>query len=439
VAARDFNARQRTILAFYGIGSDASRGTLKMRAPWNTFFKPRAFSSSKIFLGGENLAVLREASEPRPTIRSIVRSLGKLSRLWLRKNDPYRKKTISRLIDRSGYTQAMAEALIDGLFRELTEKKLLGLLRSEFGDPRLLDEFRPDRTNKRWVRARGPKLILHIFAGNVPNPAILSFIFGMLLKSRNAGKVSSEDPGFLDIYLASLKKIDPKLASGNILLDPKNRSAVKSWMTKADLIVAYGSDETLNVLKSQASAETPFIGYGHRLSLALYTREAMKRKNIGQLVRKTALDVWMMDRRGCLSPEFLYVETGGEVSPAEFSILISKGIDRIARADNMTKTPVREAAARMARENIRKAKQISFVRSFHRLKEAYRVIGYFEGHLQAVALEAGPQRRQAIAEELSRLGANRVCRAGQMQFPPLTWHHDGRPNLASWVTWTDLE
>ena len=373
------------------------------------------------------------------TTLSIAKTLGKLSLLWLKRNYPYRGKAVKRLVTRSAYSPRMAEALLDGLFKEITAEKLLQLLKAELGDPRVLDEFRPDRSGKRWVRAHGPKLILHIFAGNVPNPAILSFIFGMLLKSRNIGKVSSEDPGFLDIYLKSLKKINSKLAGTNLLIDPKNRTAVTKWMKEAGLVVAYGSDETLSALKSQTPPATPFIGYGHRLSLALYTREAMKRKKAPALARRTAFDVWMMDQRGCLSPVFLYVEKGGEVSPAEFSILISKELDRIVRSDKQGKAPLRDAAARMAREDLRKIKQISFVRSFHTLKEAYQAIACFEGHLQAVALEAAPGRRQKIAEELSRLGANRICRAGQMQNPPLTWHHDGRPNLVSWVTWSDLE
>ncbi len=371
------------------------------------------------------------------TTLTIIRTLGRLSKLWLKKNYPYRKKAIVRLVTRSDFSPRMAETLLDGLFRELTEKKLLGLLRAELGDERVLDGFRPDHSGERMVRASGPKLILHIFAGNVPNPSVLSIIFGMLLKSQNVAKVSSEDPGFLDIYLASLRKMNTRLAGTNRLINPRDKAAVKQWMKKADLVVAYGSDETLKELKTPVPPGTPFIGYGHRLSLALYTREALKRKKARSLAQKTALDVWMMDQRGCLSPLFLYAETGGEVSPSEFSILVSRELDRIARIDK--KASVREAAARMARENLRKVKQISFVRSFHSLKEAYRAIGCFKGHLQAVALEAGPKRRQTIAEELSRLGANRICRAGQMQFPPLTWHHDGRPNLASWVTWTDLE
>jgi hypothetical protein len=37
------------------------------------------------------------------------------------------------------------------------------------------------------------------------------------------------------------------------------------------------------------------------------------------------------------------------------------------------------------------------------------------------------------------LGVSRFCPAGRMQYPPLTWHHEGRPVLADLVTWIDAE
>ena len=36
-------------------------------------------------------------------------------------------------------------------------------------------------------------------------------------------------------------------------------------------------------------------------------------------------------------------------------------------------------------------------------------------------------------------GVSRFCPAGRMQFPPLTWHHEGRQTLAELVTWIDAE
>jgi hypothetical protein len=60
---------------------------------------------------------------------------------------------------------------------------------------------------------------------------------------------------------------------------------------------------------------------------------------------------------------------------------------------------------------------------------------------------AGSISSVGIASELStrlesifiKLGVSRFCAAGRMQFPPLTWHHDGRPSLTDLVTWIDFE
>ena len=55
---------------------------------------------------------------------------------------------------------------------------------------------------------------------------------------------------------------------------------------------------------------------------------------------------------------------------------------------------------------------------------------------------ASPRRRtkaQELALQLARWGVTRVCPLGQMQNPPLTWRHDGRPALGDLVTWTDWE
>jgi len=49
------------------------------------------------------------------------------------------------------------------------------------------------------------------------------------------------------------------------------------------------------------------------------------------------------------------------------------------------------------------------------------------------------ERALGFAGDLAKMGVHRVCPIGQMQRPPLSWHHDGgRPNLGDLVSWTDL-
>jgi hypothetical protein len=370
---------------------------------------------------------------------AIIEVLGRLSKLWLQKDYSFRKKAVERLVKHSGYSAPMANALLGDLFKELTKEKLSKLLEAELGSSLVLERFVPRNGQRGSVRARGPRRILHIFAGNVPNPAILSFIFGMLLKSENIGKASSEDPGFLDIYLRSLKELSPGLARTNRLIPPSDRSAVYDWMKKVDRVVAYGSDETLKELKKRAGV-VPFEGYGHRVSFSIYLRESLTKRNVNALAKKTAYDLWMMDQKGCLSPVVLYAQRGGAVSPSALGRLTASELRKLSLHEVGKKNRgFLSAAAWMTRQNARSVRQVSFIREFSDLKEVHRALRPFEGRLQAVALEAKPGVREKIAEEFSRLGVNRICRAGQMQRPPLLWHHDGRPNLSDWVRWTDLE
>ena len=369
------------------------------------------------------------------SISSIVRSLGKLSRRWLKRKYSFRRKAVHRLIQRSHFSQNMAEALLDALFAELTAPKLIQLLKSEIKDPLVLDGFRRDPVSGNFHRANGPRLITHIFSGNVPNPAIVSFILGMLVKSTNVGKVSSEDLGFLDIYLQSLMSHDKRLGRTNFLLRPKDKKSLRRWMRASDLVVAYGSDETLARLKKNVPAKASFAGYGHRVSFGIYAKEVLTEKNLVGFAKKTARDIWMTDQRGCLSPTEIFLEGSKEELLAEFSGALAKEIERLF-VMRTWRLPVRVDAAHVIGLAGRKMVRVRMIKD---LENIPKILMPIEKYLQAMSLEASAKRRKALADRLSVIGVNRICRAGQMQKPPITWHHDGKPNLAAWLTWTDLE
>jgi hypothetical protein len=79
------------------------------------------------------------------------------------------------------------------------------------------------------------------------------------------------------------------------------------------------------------------------------------------------------------------------------------------------------------------------VKGFVGLDDLEGALRRSSAYLQAVALECSSPDRVKLAGWLAAFGVNRVCRAGKLQHPPSTWHHDGHPNLAGWLRWTDLE
>ena len=387
----------------------------------------------------DKLISTRERYLKDRTVHAVTVSLGKLSLRWLNKDYFFRKKAVRRLVERSHFSEHMAHALLDALFQELTQAKLWKLLCAELGDPRVLDEFRWDALTGKRQRARGPRVITHIFSGNVPNPAIVSFVLGMLVKSVNIGKVSRADEGFLDIYLDSLKSFDKKLAATNYILKPDSgahgRALLHEYIRCSELVVAYGNDKSLEEIKNHVPAGRQWMGYGHRVSFGVYAKEVLKPENLATYAKKTARDIWVADQRGCLSPLEILIETGGELTVADFSGALARALERLYRM-KAWRIPAELGAAQLIGFGERK---IISVRSVKNRQDILKNLKLFEKYLQAVSLEAGYARRQKIAECLSVMGVNRICRAGQMQRPPVAWHHEGKTNLASWVYWTDLE
>ncbi len=408
------------------------------------------------------------------SIGSIVISLGKLSSRWLNPNYSFRRKAVSCLVRRSGFSENMAEAMLDAIFSQLTEPKLWKLLKSELRSPGVLDRFQWDPQVKAWLRARGPETILHVFSSNIPQVSILSFVLGMLLKSHNVGKLSSRDEGFLRVYLQSLKTADAALWRANALSNPKNRTTLSAAAKKADMVVAYGSDESLRQIQKEVPATTPFFAYGHRISAAIYSKEVLTKKNVQALAYSAAHDVWMADQRGCLSPVTVYAQTGGSVSPLQFAECLAMRLRQLQKKEKVL--PRREISMALAASRLRSqffmkkirgeraefweshprghwavaydenpkpllpaSSQLLSVQGFKKIEQLYPLLRPVQKYLQCIALECAAGQRKKISEKLSELGINRICRSGCMQSPPITWHHDGKPNLASWIRWTDLE
>ncbi len=388
-----------------------------------------------------------------------VKWLGALSKRWLKPKFIYRKKAVQKLVTRSHFSSEMAECVIDSIFKELSESNLKRLLQLEFGDARLLSTFQKNALSGNFHKVTAPRQITHIFSGNVPNPAIFSFVFGMLLGSRNVGKVSTRDEGFLEIYLESVKKYCPQLARNNFLVAPNNRVLLEREMDRSDVVVAYGSDETLESIRSKTRPGTKFVGYGHKMSFSIYLKEALNVKNIQSLVRKTVDDLWMVRQQGCLSPLILFVEKGGSVSPEVFSKMVFERLEKKGGASLSAAKKDYFKIQKIANEQstlwsgqwlvLVDSNLKTFpselgggavsVKAFEKKEDVLKLLAPFKRHLQAVALEAPTTQRLKIAEQLAELGFNRVTRAGKLQSPPLFWHHDGRPNFSDWVSWVDLE
>jgi hypothetical protein len=346
------------------------------------------------------------------------------------------------------------------------------MLDRELGNRHVLDRFCP--VGHGQTHAIGPNLITHILAGNVPMPGILSICYGLTLKSGNLVKASHRDPVLPSLFAASLREVDPGLADCVAVLEWSREEVplTQYAMTQATAAIVYGDDRNVAALRQLAPNGATFLGYGHKISFGYVGHEAMTPSALPAAAAAAAFDASVYDQQGCLSPHVIFVEERGELGPRKFAAALA-----VAMAEYQGRVPrgvlsTEEAAAFTRLRDSYEFRSASdkrvavwrstgtndwaviyedeptftpsclnraiFVKPTDSFQRILSTVQRFSPQISTVGVTPLNERTQAFAAELSKYNVHRLCPLGEMQKPPLTWHHDGRPNLAELVRWMDV-
>jgi len=406
------------------------------------------------------------------TTDAVIHALAETARRWLPADSPWRARAIEQAPEPTGFSPEMVNAIVDLIFGQLTHAALGELLDRELGSRRVLDEF--SLRGHLQTHATGPRLITHILAGNVPAPGILSICCGLLLRSANLVKLSARDPVFPALFVESLREVDAPLADCVAVLDwPRTETDVtKAALAEAEAVLAYGDDRTIAALRQLTPPAAKFIGYGHKVSFAVIAREAMTAEQLPLLAERAAFDISIYDQQGCLSPHVIYVEERGALGPRRFATALAEAMtayqQRVPRGaltveETAQITTIRTGYQFRAESDRRVSvwapptsndwlvvydddpsfspsclNRTVFVKPTDGFPRVLTNVRRFASQISTVGVAPMNERVMAFAGDLAQMGVSRVCEIGEMQRPPLAWHHDGRPNLAELVRWTDV-
>jgi hypothetical protein len=413
----------------------------------------------------------------RPT-EQLMRVLSEVAARWLQPDNPFRRLALERGPALTGFGGATLARGLDAWFRQLTCDNLHAWLTQELGDARRLDEFVPDAGEappRRRGLALGPALLVHITAGHIPNPAFTSMVLGLLLRSAQFVKCASGTSLLPRLFAHSIYEADAKLGACLEVAEWRggNDALESALFAQADCVTATGRNETLAAIRARLPVTTRFVGYGHRLSFGYVSGGVLCAATARKVVADAAGDVVAWNQLGCLSPHVLYVQHGGGVPPRRFADLLADELERREASEPRGELPVETAAAIASRRAVYEVRaahspdtqmwfskhstawtvvyeedprfqtsclnRFVYVKPVRHLDEALQNADAVRAHVSTVGLAASPHELPALAAQLARWGATRVCPLGRMQEPPLTWRHDGRLALGDLVTWTDFE
>jgi len=447
-----------------------------------------------------SFAVRRNRNEwlVRQRTRGVIEMIAHTAEQWLEPDNGFRALALREGPAETGWSRATLTRGLDAFFGSITVESLEALVAQDLGDARRLDDFGAGPAEHRTGRtslAVGPELLVHLTAGNLPNPALFSMILGLITRSAQIVKCPRDASLFPRLFAHSLAATESKLGACMELVSwSHDERHAREWedllFSEAACVTATGGDTMLAEVRPRIPSRTRFVGYGHRISLGLIAKESLSPYSRKRLVRAMADDITAWNQLGCLSPHAYYVEeevsgsaeTLGEELAAELERREateprgSIGVAESALIQSRRSTfELRSAAmASMAERNLHRSLffeppatvrlwssaestawtvvlnhdarfQPSCLHRFIELKpirnwnEVLRFAEPFRHQVSTVAVAAPDERMPEIARQLAHWGASRICPIGRMQTPPAAWRHDGRPALGDLITWTDLE
>lgn len=401
----------------------------------------------------------------RRPVKDILISIDRVVARFLAPSSTERQDAEIHLPGETGLSPEMIRYTLPFIFREYRAHRLSALLQDELGSLAVLDDFGSNR------RVVSPRLISHVLASNLPGAGLDGIIFSLLIKAATLVKASSSASLLPLQFARSLTEIDPELAASlSVVTWPGGQTTLEEIaFSRADVVIASGSEQTLAAIRPLVRGQ--FIGYGHKMSFSVIAKEALT--DMTEVARQAAYDVMLFDQRGCLSPQLIYVEQGGVVSPDEFARHLSHALAHwehiiprgrvspetsvaIRRVRDETEwqtlagkdsalytspqgtewTVMYEADPTFLPSPLYRTIRVKPLVTFAQLTD---LLVPWRPYLEAVGVAVSPERLYELAALLGHTGVSRVCPLGTLQTPPLSWRHGGRPRVADLVRWIEIE
>lgn len=157
-----------------------------------------------------------------------------------------------------------------------------------------------------------PLMMAVVLAGNTPAVIAQGILETLLYQPLNAHlKLPKAQTIFPNLLIDSIRQSLPEITQHWTV--STSLEALRVGLNQADLVIAYGSDETIHHITTEVRPEAHLIANGHKTSAAVIFQTEAHTDTLDRL----AWDMLAYDQRGCLSPRVVFIEEGGPLSPRE--------------------------------------------------------------------------------------------------------------------------
>ena len=286
-----------------------------------------------------------------------------------------------------------------------------------------------------------------VAAGNIPGVAVAPAVMLAAAGCEVQVKLAAADRWLLPWLLEQHERRSPEIPDPiHAAYLPPDSPELQRWLTEADRVLAFGSDETVAALQQQYGQKV--IGFGHKFSVALV--EAGQASDA--VLRGLAHDVLLFRQAGCLSAQAVFVM--GDDAPRRWLDALAAMFDRVLD-EELGRPPASDALAMQwaATRDVLDLSGAEYVMADDRsyglavqprfndelllgngfvqiipVTEVTAMLCQLEprrGQLQGCVLAMEEPMASLAAQELGRFGFSHICPPGELQAPPLDWPNGG--------------
>lgn len=217
-------------------------------------------------------------------------------------------------------------------------------LKRELGEENPFTMYRLDFGNTAFEGWAPLGLLVHVTPANAWTVGFLSVVEGLLAGNVNFLKLSSSDSDFAIHMLEKLKTLEP---SGHLAkrilyarIPSSDREAMKSLLSQADGVAAWGGEEAIKSLKEMTPEGARFIDWGPKISFAYFTKEAVTEESLFALAK----EVCEGDQQACSAPQCVYLEGADELALKAFAKRLALQMEKASKMYPARKPDVSEAS-----------------------------------------------------------------------------------------------
>ncbi len=395
-------------------------------------------------------------------IDKTLEVLQQLGNLWADPDLPERRLALEVLPELTGFSKEMVSLGLEELSKLFHPDPLRLKIKTELRD------FSPygSRLFQRGTRYHWEPLgtVLHVLSGNVFLVGAGSLVEGLLTRNITLLKMSSEEKFFTPLLLKTLQQVDrdgvisQSIAAFDYTSD--QRDVIRAFKSQVDGLVVWGGEAAVQSYRSELPARVRLVLFGPKLSLSIVTESGFKRVSAKEIAKRLAFELAIWDQNACTAPQMVFVE--GKPNAIEL-------VEELAKALEQQSTEIPEGQIDMSAaaeiRKIRGLQEMAEIRGAGRLKHSsdglrwtvyldhdqalatcplhrtLRVVPFqnwnevltqvqpFRSYVQTVGLCAGVKEQFELGASLSRAGALRVRKLGEMSGGEIDEPHDGAYDL----------